>query len=112
MKVMENPIEIMSKIVQSSGLEMTDVDELEEMCPISMPDGLGLKLVHSEGGFEGGGDYVERVFAITDGDQDVAYVRLIGYYSSYNGTSWGDDDPEVVYPKEVTVTQYFKKEQL
>lgn len=63
------------------------------------------KLVHSKGGFEGGGESVERVLEFKIGRQ-TTFVRVLGSYESYNGTEW-DDDWKVVYPREVKVIQYF-----
>lgn len=67
------------------------------------------QVVHSQGGGEGEGEYVERVFAVKDEKDEVLhYLKITGYYSSYNGTDW-DDKWEEVEPYEVTVTKYKKK---
>lgn len=70
---------------------------------------LYVQLVHSLGGGEGDGEYVERVFAIKDEKDEVLhYLRITGYYSSYSGTDWDDKWVEVE-PYEVVVTKYKKK---
>jgi hypothetical protein len=61
---------------------------------------LPLKLVHSVGGGEGGGEYVERVF-----EHAGIFVKLTGYYASYSGTDW-DEDVVQVFPKQKTITVY------
>lgn len=68
----------------------------------------GIKLVYSEGGEEGAGEHVERVFEVspTDGSRS-GFVCLLGYYESYNGTTWDFASPVEVYPREVTRIEYF-----
>ena len=63
----------------------------------------GLKLVHREGGGEGGGEYVERVFQFEDSD---LFVKITGYYYSYEGTTY--DGIEQVAPQQKTITVYEK----
>lgn len=76
--------------------------------------GLVMIQVDSEGGFEGGGDYADVVYAIAPVGNDaekgrvkdaVFYVRYTGSYSSYNGTEW-DEDAIIVQPIDVTVVKY------
>lgn len=43
--------------------------------------------VHSEGGHEGGGSHAEKVYHFKKHD---VYLKLAGYYSSYDGTDWDD----------------------
>ncbi len=67
-----------------------------------------LSLVNFEGGCEGGGEYVERVIRVWNGET-LGYVMINGYYMSYDGTTY--DDPSefsIVEPHEVTVIQYRK----
>jgi hypothetical protein len=63
----------------------------------------GLKLVYREGGSEGGGEHAERVFQFEDSD---LFVRITGYYYSYDGTTW--ESIEQVTPREKTITVYDK----
>jgi hypothetical protein len=59
-----------------------------------------------QGGYEGGGETVVRVYKIVDHTHnEIIYLRRTGYYSSYNGTEW-DDTLEQVYPKAVEVIMY------
>lgn len=59
--------------------------------------------VDSEGGSEGGGEYMHFVFRI--GDQ---LFRKFGTHDSWNGNDW-DGDLEEVESYEVTVTRFRKK---
>jgi hypothetical protein len=68
--------------------------------------GLYLKMVDQEGGYEGGGDHAEMVFAISSNNNVLTYLRITGYFNSYDGTRW-NDEVVVVYPQEVTETKYF-----
>lgn len=70
-------------------------------------NGFELASVYSEGGTEGGGEHAEVVVGIFEGENDLAYIRLTGYYCSYEGTEWHESSIEQVYPREVVVTQYF-----
>jgi hypothetical protein len=69
--------------------------------------GYYLTVADEEGGYEGGGEYVERVIGIHNGDKTkcVSFVRITGHYESYNGTEY-DDEMKQVWPHQVTVTQY------
>jgi hypothetical protein len=79
------------------------------------PFDLGVFEVQAEGGGEGQGEKVIRIFAIAPKGSLIndiqqingalGYVKLGGFYSSYNGTEW-DDDLRVVYPKVVQVTKF------
>lgn len=69
-------------------------------------NGLTATCVYAEGGNEGGGEHVERVYAVLDGSNVIAHFRFTGFYQSYNGTEWNDVF-ERVEPREVVVTQYF-----
>jgi len=65
---------------------------------------------YDEGGYEGGGDYVSRVYAICLIDDSgkakpVAFIKHNGSYSSYEGTEW-DEEVSIVHPKQVMVTQW------
>lgn len=64
-------------------------------------DGVEITVVERWGG-EGEGDDIGFIFRWNE-----EYVRIRGYYSSWEGVNW-DDFPSIteVEPKEVTVTQY------
>lgn len=62
-------------------------------------DEIDLELVHSIGGHEGAGEYAERVF-----QHENLFIKITGYYSSYNGTEW--EDCAIVEPKQKTITVY------
>ena len=61
--------------------------------------------VHFLGGGEGEGERVERVVAVikcTSGSEGIlmGYVKVTGYYESYNGIEWDSSDEwQVVTPK-------------
>ncbi len=82
-----------------------EVREMEDVCAVEV-NGCHIVCVHSEGGYEGAGEDVSRVFSINRGNEMLAHFRTTGCYDSHNGTEW-DDQIEVVYPRNVTVTQYF-----
>lgn len=66
-------------------------------------DGFGqCEIVYSHGGYEGGGDYAERVVHFKDHN---VFIQITGYYSSYDGTTWDGTWKEVA-PKEKTITVY------
>lgn len=65
--------------------------------------GLGeIEEVHLVGDREGGGDYSCKVFHFK---QHNVYIKIEGYYSSYNGTDWNDNLYEVV-PQEKKIIVY------
>lgn len=89
------------------GLDTTNVGDIEELNSGDSVDGIHIELVHEEGGHEGGGEHVERVFAIhAPGHEILGYMRVTGYYASYNGTDY-NDDWTLVAPREVVVTEYY-----
>lgn len=65
---------------------------------------LNIRLVHEEGGGEGEGEHVERVFEHDDNGK-LIYFRITGFYSSYEGIDW-DTDVEKVKPVLKTITVY------
>lgn len=65
--------------------------------------GLGtIAVVNSVGDKEGGGEYSEIVYNFVDYG---VYLKITGFYSSYNGTDWNDDWTEV-FPQEKMTTVY------
>lgn len=73
-------------------------------------NGFTLKEVYEHGGGEGGGEDVERVYAIIETSAPkvhLKYIRLDGFYTSHHGTDW-DEDPYEVFPHQVTRTEYYK----
>ena len=65
---------------------------------------LPIELVHAEGGHSGDGEYAERVFE-HDNNGEKIYVKITGFYSSYDGTDW-DSDLKQVSPLKKTITVY------
>lgn len=66
-------------------------------------DSLGhVETVHSEGDCEGGGEHSEKVLYFAEHE---IYIRITGFYSSYDGTDWYDEMSQV-YPKKKTITVY------
>lgn len=74
-------------------------EELHYSGEIELPIGKAIR-VSSEGGYEGGGDYMDVVFRI--GDQ---LFRKQGFYSSYDFNEW-DGDLEEVEEYQELVTKY------
>ena len=60
------------------------------------------EVVDSQGDKEGGGDYAMKVFLFKDHN---IFIKVTGFYSSYNGTDW-EGDWMNVSPKEKTITVY------
>lgn len=58
--------------------------------------------VRSIGGGEGEGEYVERVIHFKNYN---CYVKITGFYTSYNGTDWHSDFIQVE-PYEKVITDY------
>lgn len=72
-----------------------------------------VSVVDEVGGGEGEGEYVHRVYSFSSFDNTVlTYVKITGFYESYNGTSWDDADPTFVFPKEVMHIEYFSAVEL
>ena len=88
-------------------------------------DGKYICIVHGEGGGEGGGEHVSRVFGVfdiishthIDGVEEEftvtvdynsgKFCELTGYYYSYDGTTWNDAlDIQDVTPKLVSVVRF------
>lgn len=65
---------------------------------------LDVTLVHEEGGYEGAGEYAERVFEHNN-NGELLYFKITGYYSSYDGTEW-DNTIKQVKPEQKTITVY------
>lgn len=57
-------------------------------------------------GGEGQGDHAHVVFSVKHGNKEM-FVKVDGYYDSYNGISW-DDSPYEVEPYEKTITAWRK----
>lgn len=89
-----------------AAITTSDVYEVEELDEDDVVDGIYIKIVDSEGGGEGEGDYVHRIWGVFKGGNTLSHIRVTGYYQSYNGTEYNDDWTLVV-PRDVLVTQYF-----
>ena len=63
--------------------------------------------VAGEGG-EGQGDSIWTVSRIVDKKTgEVFFIRFDGYYESWNGSDWSNNDWSIVKPQEVKVIQWF-----
>lgn len=63
--------------------------------------------VDGEGG-EGEGDSIWTVSRILDKKTgEVFFIRFDGYYESWNGSDWSNNDWCIVKPNEVKVIQWF-----
>lgn len=68
--------------------------------------------VHSVGNREGGGDHAEIIWHFTDPNNPEdkgIYIRITGFYQSYNGTEWDEDSLCQVFPKKRKVTVWEPK---
>lgn len=61
------------------------------------------EMVDEEGGYEGGGEYAHRVVHFKTHD---VYIKLEGFYSSYAGTDYEDEEYQIVKPTQRMVTFY------
>lgn len=80
-------------------------------------EGFKLFEVDSKGG-EGQGDYAMTVWAVVPADAEpvrqkdktvaeaIVYLRLEGFYSSYNGTDWDTESIQEVAPTPVVRTEW------
>lgn len=99
----------MQRVCETAGCSITNEDEISEIKDITIDDvQFTLKLVNSVGGYEGEGEYVERVFSITHDGVVISYVRDIGSYDSYCGLEMNGEF-NFVEPRQVMITKYFKK---
>ena len=63
--------------------------------------------VAGEGG-EGQGDSIWTVSRVLDKKTgEVFFIRFDGYYESWNGSDWSNNDWSIVRPQEVKVIQWF-----
>ena len=65
-----------------------------------------IQLGKAIGGGEGGGDYVQRVFSITNDADEKEYFAIEGYYSSWMGTDYDGSEFCKVKPQEEIVINY------
>ena len=80
-------------IINSLGYDDFSEDEI----------GLGRIIeVDSNGGFEGGGDHMDKVFHFQEHD---VFLRISGYYCSHGGSEWSDELEHVI-PEQVMITKY------
>jgi hypothetical protein len=111
--VLTDPVEALKQIyaglLVASGCDEEDIednfDDLEDVIVDAEFCGVTVELVHDEGGGEGGGEYVERVYALILNGVQTSYVRQTGSYCSYDGTHW-DEELQQVFPHEVMVIKY------
>jgi hypothetical protein len=61
-----------------------------------------VEVIDEQGGYEGGGDYAMKVFLFKAHN---IYIKVTGFYSSYNGTDWDGTFTEV-FPQQKTITVY------
>jgi hypothetical protein len=63
--------------------------------------------VYREGGGEGEGEFIERVYEVKKDGQTLNFIRTRGFYDSYDGIEWGHLYDEV-RPVEVKVIRYVR----
>ena len=104
LEAMSNPHLVIKKFLDDENFNGDDLDELSGHVIL----GIQLSEVYSDGGGEGGGENVERVYSLTDVDTGrvLNYVQLTGFYTSGYGTEW-DDSISIVCPREVVEIRYF-----
>lgn len=104
--VTTDPNAFMDRAADEAGLPSKTSYGIEDIDEVTI-DGVTFKfeLVHSEGGGEGEGEYVERVYRVSSPNLVEVFLRDQGFYESYNGTEMNGDF-RVVYPHTVTVIRY------
>ena len=66
----------------------------------------GAEEVDSEGGYEGEGEYCHKVILFKE---ENIFIKIQASYYSYEGVELDYAEVDEVEPREVVVTQYFKK---
>lgn len=80
------------------------VDEYYQEDTVHFLEDLGnFEIVEDEGEYEGAGEECHRVWYFKDHD---VYIRLDGWYASYDGTHWEDEDFKIVKPVDRMVRFY------
>lgn len=67
------------------------------------------KPIHTEGGYEGAGEYMCVVYEITDHNidsVDIGYLKLEGRYYSWSDSYYYADSLNMVTPKQKTILVY------
>lgn len=105
--ILENPAEFMQQLLDLPDFGGSMESLMWDRNLDVMLDGQRVqwKIVESEGGSEGEGEYVERILMFMMGDQ-TTYLKTTGSYDSWQGTEWSNDW-KIVYPRSVSVTKYF-----
>lgn len=86
------------KLISEKDLSVYDLEEQD-----GTKEAFGeIEVVDEKGDCEGGGDYSMKVFHFKDHN---CFIKVTGFYSSYNGTDWDSDWKEVA-PKEKLITVY------
>lgn len=96
-----------NKKLEDIGLSVGDIVD-EQMSAVQwerVENEIGdFEIVHSIGGYEGGGDHREKVIYFKE---HALYVKIEGYHSSWGESTW-DEEYEVL-PKQVVITEYKRK---
>lgn len=72
---------------------------------------LFITLVNEESNYDDGQNDLVYVYELSVSNTNVKrYARVSGYYASYEGYEWDDEFIEV-YPRQVTVTQFFTEKE-
>jgi hypothetical protein len=68
--------------------------------------GESLEMVDSDGGSEGDGEYMDKVFKVQVGAEEF-FFRITGTYNSWDSSMWNESF-EIVQPVQVMRTEYVK----
>ena len=91
--------------LNNDGVPMNLVeDDLADNETISTDKGI-IKFEKSVGGYEGGGDYVQYVLSITQGDKKE-YFACEGRYITWEGTLWEGYNFYKVEPQKEVINNY------
>lgn len=81
------------------------IGEVEWCTPLELKDGSKVTTEHSWGG-EGQGDSIGYVLKIERPGGEIQYLRVAGYYASWDGANWEDADINLVEPYEKITVDY------
>ncbi len=66
---------------------------------------LQVKFEYGEGGHEGAGEYVEKVFSLHENDEIISFFAFYGSYDSFDGTTW-EEEINIVVPEKYTSVRF------
>lgn len=97
-------IEKLNKVISDNNISIGSVVSYSDIDDIVEKMNTPIEVVYQKGGREGQGEYVCGVIYFKKYN---LYLKIEGFYSSYNGCDF-EDDWFQVFPKSKTITVYEK----